>query len=71
MAASGARRNNMSEFLTNKQLQIFLYNQEYIAETLRNRLFKLTGYEDFGNLDCMNSACIECSVEDKELFDKC
>ncbi len=61
----------MSEFLTNEQLQIFLHNQEYITETLRNRLFKLTGCKDFGNLDGMNGACVECSVENKSLFDKC
>lgn len=61
----------MSEFLTNKQLQIFLHNQEYIAETLRNRLFKLTGCKDFGNLDGMNGTCVDCSYNERELFDRC
>lgn len=61
----------MEEFLTNEQLQIFLHNQELITENLRNRLFKLTGCRDFGNLDGMNGACIECSYEDKELFNRC
>ena len=61
----------MEEFFTNEQLQIFLRNQELITENLRNRLFKLTGCRDFGNLDGMNGACIECSYEDKELFNRC
>lgn len=61
----------MEEIFTNEQLQIFLHNQELITENLRNRLFKLTGCRDFGNLDGMNGACIECSYEDKELFNRC
>jgi len=61
----------MEEFLTNEQLQIFLHNQELITENLRDRLFKLTGCKDFGNIDGMNGACIECSYEDEELFNRC
>ena len=61
----------MEEFLTNEQLQIFLHNQELITENLRNRLFKLTGCKDFGNVDGMNGTCVKCSYEDEELFNKC
>ena len=61
----------MSEFLTNKQLQIFLHNQKYITETLRDRLFKLTGCKDFGNLDGMNGTCVDCFYNERELFDRC
>ena len=61
----------MEEFLTNEQLRIFLHNQDYIIESLRQRLWRLTGCKDFGNLDGMNGACIECFYDDKQLFEKC
>ena len=62
------------EFLdqqSREQLYIFLNNDEYTIINLRNRLKKLTGCGDFGNLDGMNGACIECSIDNKELFDRC
>ena len=54
-----------------EQLYIFLNNNEYTIINLRNRLEKLTGCGDFGNVDGMNGCCIECSIDNKELFDKC
>ena len=59
------------EFLTNKQLKIFLKNNELIIDNLRERLFKLTGCRDFGNLDGMNGSCIECFYNDEKLFKEC
>lgn len=64
----------MTDHLQNEskeQLIIFLHNSEYTIDNLRKRLEVLTGCVDFGNVDGMNGACVECSHENKELFDKC
>ena len=61
----------MEEFLTVEQLKIFLHNQEYEIESLRNRLYRLTGCNNFGNLDGMDGSCVECFYNDRKLFDKC
>ena len=49
----------------------WLLNSEYHRLTLNKRLEKLTGCSEFGMLDGMNGACIECSYDEKELFDRC
>ena len=54
-----------------EQLYIFINNDEYTILNLRNRLEKLTGCADFGNLDGTNGCCVECSIDNKELFDRC
>ena len=62
------------EFLdqqSREQLYIFLNNDEYTIINLRNRLEKLTGCSDFGNVDGMDGYCVECSIDNKELFDRC
>ena len=56
---------------TKEQIIIFLHNTEAQLESLRKRMYKLTGCREFGNLDGMNGACIECFYEERELFDKC
>ena len=62
------------EFLdkqSREQLYIFLNNDEYIINSLRERLYKLTGCHDFGNVDGMNGTCIDCFYNNRPLFDKC
>ena len=62
------------EFLdkqSREQLYIFLNNDEYIINSLRERLYKLTGCHDFGNVDGMNGTCIDCFYTNRPLFDKC
>ena len=54
-----------------EQIIIFLHNAELQIESLRNRLEKLTGCREFGNIDGMNGSCVDCSYENKELFNKC
>ena len=56
---------------TKEQIIIFLHNTELQLESLRNRMYKITGCREFGNLDGMNGACVECSYNEKELFDRC
>ena len=56
---------------TKDQLIIFLQNTELQLESLHHRMEKLTGCREFGNLDGMNGACIECSHKDRELWNKC
>ena len=34
-------------------------------------MYKITGCREFGNLDGMNGACVECSYNEKELFERC
>ena len=55
----------------NEQLKIQNSNNKYVIDNLRKRLKKLTGCCDFGNLDGMNGACVECSYNEKELFERC
>ena len=56
---------------TKEQLIIFLHNTELELESLRDRMYKITGCREFGNLDGMNGTCIDCSYDEKELFDRC
>ena len=56
---------------TKEQLIIYLHNTELELESLRDRMYKITGCREFGNLDGMNGACVECSYDEKELFDRC
>ena len=58
-------------FLTNEQLKIFLKNQDLIINSLSDRLYRLTGCGDFGNIDSTNGTCIECFYNNRELNNKC
>ena len=63
-----------TEFLnmqTKEQIIIFLHNSEDQVDSLRERLYKLTGCYDFGNVDGMNGSCVECYYDNRELFEKC
>ena len=75
MAARGLEGEKMNkEFLDTvprETLYIFINNDEYIINSLQERLFKLTGCCDFGNVDGMNGSCIECFHSNRELFEKC
>lgn len=54
-----------------EELKIQLHNDDYIIASLRKRMKQLTGCPNFGMVDGMNGACVECFYEDRELFDKC
>ena len=56
---------------TKEQIIIFLHNTELQLESLRERMRKLTGCREFGTLDGMNGACVECFYNERELWDKC
>lgn len=56
---------------SHKQLEIFIHNYEYIEESLRNRLFLLSGCHDFGNQDGTNGSCIECYYNNPVLHHRC
>ena len=75
MAARGLKGEKMNkEFLDTvprETLYTFINNDEHIIDSLQERLFKLTGCYDFGNMDGMNGSCIECFHLNRELFDKC
>ena len=63
-----------SDFLksqTKEQIIIFLHNTEFQVESLRDRMEKLTGCREFGMVDGMNGACVECYYNNRELFEKC
>ena len=55
----------------NEQLNIFLRNNKYTEDLLRERLKKLTGCTNFGGIDGMDGACVECFYTNRALFDKC
>ena len=63
--------DNFLKSLAKEQLIIYLHNTELELENLRERMYKITGCRDFGNLDGMNGTCVECSYNDKKLFYKC
>ena len=44
--------------VSRETLYVFINNDKYIINSLRERLFKLTGCRDFGNVDGMNGSCI-------------
>ena len=56
---------------TKEQLIIFLHNSEYTVDNLRDRLYRLTGCGDFGNVDGTVGTCVECFYDNPELFNKC
>lgn len=54
-----------------EQLIIWLKNSEMMRMQLHKRLEKLTGCAEFGLCDGMTGFCVECSIDNKELFNKC
>ena len=56
---------------SHEQLEIFLMNSRYTEDTLRDRLFLLTGCSHFGEADGTCGSCAECCYENVELFDRC
>ena len=54
-----------------EQLIIFLKNNDYFIEELEHKLVLLTGCPFFGSCDGTNGACIDCSLENTVLFNRC
>ena len=63
--------DNFLKDQTKEQLIMFLHNTELQLEDLRDRMYKITGCREFGNLDGMNGVCVECSYNEEELFNRC
>ena len=63
--------DNFLKDQTKEQLIIYLHNTELELENLRDRMYKITGCSDFGNVDGMDGMCIDCSYDKRELFDRC
>ena len=59
------------ESQSKEQLIIFLNNQEYIENTLRERLFLLGGCDNFGCCDGTDGACVDCLYTNRPLWDRC
>lgn len=62
--------NKYSNF-SKQELETFCINDDLREESLRNRLFLLTGCSCFGEQDGMTGCCVECSYENIDLFDRC
>ena len=59
------------ESLDKHQLITFLLNMKLVEETLRDRLFLLSGCRDFGNSDGMDGSCVECGYDNPALQYRC
>ena len=69
-----ANQEKKREYLQNQsheQLVIFVMNGDDIQDDLRERLFLLSGCEDFGDCDGMNGTCYDCYIENKERNFRC
>ena len=53
------------------QLEIFIVNQEYIEESLRDKLFLLTGFRYFGERDNMVGSCVDCCINNRDKYERC
>lgn len=56
---------------SNEQFEIFVTNQEHIEEALRDRLFLLAGCNYFGERDNMVGLCVDCCIDNKEMYERC
>lgn len=65
-----SKREWLSE-QSHEQLEIFVTNQEYIEESLRDRLFLLTGCRYFGERDNMVGSCVYCCIDDQDMYERC
>lgn len=54
-----------------EQLVIFLKNDDYIIKNLRNKTEFLTGCPNFGDSDGTDGACVECSCNNLQLWERC
>lgn len=54
-----------------EQLIIFLKNQDYEIQCLRDKLFLLTGCQCFGNSDGMDGGCVDCHYDNRNLCERC
>jgi hypothetical protein len=59
------------ESQSKEQLIIFCKNNDYLEETLRDRLFLLSGCGNFGYPDGTDGACVDCFYNNRELFRRC
>jgi hypothetical protein len=65
------RQDEFYKQQSKEQLLVFLHNSELELNSLRERLFLLGGCFNFGCVDGMDGTCVECSYNDKYLFDRC
>jgi len=54
-----------------EQLIIFLKNQDYEIQRLRDKLFLLTGCQGFGNSDGMDGGCVDCYFNNRNSWERC
>lgn len=54
-----------------EQLIIFLKNDDYEMQRLRDKIRLLTGCQGFGDCDGTNGGCIECAYDNPELHERC
>lgn len=54
-----------------KQLIIFLKNDNYEMEMLRDKIALLTGCRGFGDCDGTNGGCIDCCFDNPSMFERC
>lgn len=65
-----SKRERISE-QSNEQFEIFATNQEHIEEALRDRLFLLTGCQYFGERDNMVGSCVDCYIDNRDMYERC
>ena len=54
-----------------EQLIIFIKNDEYENQRLRDKIALLTGCAGFGDCDGMDGSCIECYYNNTQLHQRC
>ena len=54
-----------------EQLIIFLKNNDYTMEKLRDKIFLLTGCAGFGDCDGTDGGCIDCLYDNPQQHKRC
>lgn len=65
-----SKQEDLSE-QPNEQFDILVTSQEYIEEFLRDRLFLLTGCRYFGERDNMVGSCVDCYIDNRDMYERC
>lgn len=56
---------------SHEQLETFILNDNIVEKSLRDRLYLLSGCHNFGENDGTDGVCYDCSINNKELFERC